>query len=234
MRTTNATVKPTLHVSVIAVLCAFAAGCLLLASCFTSNSQSATTPSSSSAPQSSEAASSSTPEKLTDQSSGVSVVVPDGWESVAPSSDYPDIVKWVLVPKDKSVQAQMVFLTWDLYGDASEEERAGRTREDINTRLFDEAYVLNSTRGSMVNTKNETANLVTLGGVEYWKARIDGTSSPNQTRASEEQPLTEIDYYHYQDGYAYVFATSILNEPEQTVDAIASDLEQIMSSVSYE
>lgn len=234
MKANNTAATTTLHVSIIATLCAIAIGCLFLTSCSSASNQSASTASSSSTHQSSEASSTNTPEKLTDQSSGVSVVVPDGWESVAIPSDYPDMVKWVLVPKDNSVQAQMVFLTWDMYGDASEEERAGRTREDVNTRMFDEAYVLNLARGSMTDTKSETADLVTLNGVEYWQVRVDGTSSPNQTRTDEEQPFTELDYYHYENGYAYVFATSILNAPDQTVDEIAAELEDIMSSVSYE
>ena len=234
MKANNTAAMTTLHVSIIAALCAIAIGCLLLTSCSSSSNQLATTASSSSTSQSSEASPTNTPEKLTDQSSGVSVVVPDGWESVAVSSDYPDMVKWELVPKGDAVQAQMVFLTWDMYGDASEEERAGRTREDVNTRIFDEAYVLNLARGSMTDTKSETANLVTLNGVEYWQVRVDGTSSPSQTRTGEEQPLTEIDYYRYENGYAYVFATSILNASDQTVDEIATELEGIMSSVSYE
>lgn len=173
------------------------------------------------------------PLQISDPSSGVTITVPNGWERVNPGDDYPDFVKWVLVPTNKRIQAQMAFLTWDAYGEASEEERAGRTREEINTKAFDEEYVLQVARGSAVDITNETAELIEINGSDYWKVRVDGTSSLESNYAKKVVPQTEIGYYRYDNGYAYYFSTTILDAPDQSIDAIAATLEKIIASATY-
>lgn len=168
-----------------------------------------------------------------DEESGVSFAIPSGWQRTSIPDDYIDDIKCVLVPSD-GANAQIVFMTFDMYGSASEEERQGLAREELNTAYFTEDYVLSNTRGDMVDVQSESAELVTAGGKEYWQVRVDGISSAGQIRSGGQLPLTEINYFHFDNGYAYYFLLASIDQAPQTNEALSSSLASLVESVKYE
>ena len=170
---------------------------------------------------------------LSDPASGVSATIPSGWKKVGSGKDYPDNVKWVLVPTDSSIQAQIAFITWDIYAAAPEEQRNRISRSDINTRHFDEEYILSTTRGSLTNIEYEKADLLELGGNEYWVAGVIGTTPPKETNSGKSQVDTRVNCYHYDNGIAYLFSLDVLGGSKQTDEKLVSDLENMVASTVY-
>lgn len=173
------------------------------------------------------------PTTFRDEASGVSFAIPAGWQRVSVPDNYNSDYKCALAPDDDS-SVFVLFYTSDVYGNLTEGERQGLTREEFSTTNFDEGNFLAFVEEGMSEVQSESCDLVTIEGNDYWCVRVDGTSSSNATTTGQQIPLTEIQYYRYDNGYAYCFFLFSINQTPQTNEALSSSFASLVESVKYE
>lgn len=131
----------------------------------------------------------------------------------------------VLFPSYASGDTAALVITWD----ASEymtEEFIAQYGDDLSIQTVSEDVVLEHNRMNMDAVESEAAELVEIGGVDYWKAQTKGTYSGS--------PMTDTSYYCFAGERMYQYTLSSLGESEQTNKALADDFAAMIASISYE
>lgn len=95
-----------------------------------------------------------------------------------------------------------------------------------STETIGEDAVLEQNRLNMDSVESEAAELVEIGGIEYWKAQTEGTYSG--------APRTNILYSCFTGTNVYAYILLCTDESDETNEALAADLDQIVASASYQ
>ncbi len=100
--------------------------------------------------------------------------------------------------------------------------------ENPNVEIFDKDAVLGQNSVTINSLQNETAELVEINEIEYWKAQAEGTSSDSNL------PRKNVSYFCLVGANLYEYTLSATDESDETNEALAADLDQIVASASYQ
>ena len=97
--------------------------------------------------------------------------------------------------------------------------------ESFQIDIVDEEVVLDWAKSNMDTVERESANLIEINGVKYWRAQVDGTSSEISEKDTCYYCLVDLSFYEY--------ALVYIGSSEQANETLADDLEAIVRSANY-
>lgn len=181
---------------------------------------------------SSSASLTSAPEEFSDQTSGVSFTIPQDWKRGSIHSSDSTYLKCLLLPRDKSDEAEIGFMSWDMYEELSSKAKQRIARKDYNISLYDKADAMEDAKRYFSKIDESTAEKVTINGRQYWRVQVDGTSTEGALRDGSTAPVRIIEYFSVENGYAYYFLFMCKTSTGDTED-LTKTMSQFMSSVKY-
>lgn len=132
----------------------------------------------------------------------------------------------VLIPPSTGKYAGLLVYATDMSQYVN--EYINQYGENPNVEIIDKDAVLGQNSVTINSLQNETAELVEINGIEYWKAQAEGTSSDsNLVRKS-------VSYFCLVGTNLYEYTLFTTDESDETNEALAADLEQIVASASYQ
>lgn len=167
----------------------------------------------------------SAPQQITIPGTSSQIAIPGDWEYQIKSMD-DDSLNDVLILRPSSTKEYMGLMVGssDVSQAVDEYTRQYGSAPSIGT--IGEDAVLEQNRLDMDSVENETAELSEINGIKYWKVQTEGTGSNLSTRNVSYFCLVGTNLYEYT-----LFTT---DESDETNEALAADLEQIVASASYQ
>lgn len=174
----------------------------------------------------------SAPEEFSDKASGVSFTIPQNWKRGSIHSNETTYFKCLLLPRDKSDEAEIGFMSWDMYDELSDKAKQRIARKDYNISLYDKADAMEDAKRYFSKIDDSTAEKVTINGRQYWRVQVDGTSTEGALRDGSTAPIRIIEYFSVDNGYAYYYLFMCKTSTGGTEDPTKT-MSQFMSSVKY-
>lgn len=169
---------------------------------------------------------SSEPQQVTIPLTDTTVTIPAGWSYEDKVYEEQGISGFEMYPPSSNKKTAVVIMAQDVSEYITEDvlEECGG---EFTTRNLTEDSVLAQNRGMLSTIDSESAELVTINGIEYWKAEAEGARAKTGTHAKC------ISYYHHEGMTLYSFSMTSIVESEQTNDALIADVEAIAASAIY-
>lgn len=167
----------------------------------------------------------SAPQQITIPGTSSQIAIPGDWEYQIKSMD-DDSLNDVLILRPSSTKEYTGLMVGS--SDVSQAVD-GYTRQygsAPSIETIGEDVVLEQNRLNMDSVESEVAELVEIGGIEYWKAQTEGTYSG--------APRTNILYSCFTGTNVYSYILLCTDESDETNEALAADLDQIVASASYQ
>lgn len=174
----------------------------------------------------------SAPEEFSDKASGVSFTIPQNWKRGSIHSSEATYLKCRLLPRGKSDEAQIGFMSWDMYDELSSKEKQIIARKDYNISLYDKADVMEDVKQYFSKIDESSAEKVNINGRQYWRVQTDGTSAKGTLWDGSTVPIRIIEYFSVDNGYAYCFFFMCKTTTGDTED-LTKTMSQFMNSVKY-
>lgn len=169
-----------------------------------------------------------------DPETGVSFTFPTNWGKASNEGEAQGI-SCMLAPYDGD-SALMYFGTVDEYAAVADEGEAlgegGVSREELDMAFLDEATVLARVELGMDTVQSENAELVTIGGRDYWHATASGTASDGEQGGDIGAMRTE--YIRMENGFSYRFGLLSFGSSAGRNEEMNADLLELMNSVGYQ
>ena len=172
------------------------------------------------------------PEEFSDQTSGVSFTIPQDWKRGSIHSSEATYLNCRLLPRDKSDEEEIVFMSWDTYDALSSKAKQRIARNDYNISLYDKADAMKDAKRYFSKIDDSTAEKVTINGRQYWRVQVDGTSAKDVLRDGSTAPIRIIEYISVENGYAYCYLFMCKTSTGDTED-LTKTMSQFMNSVKY-
>ena len=158
-------------------------------------------------------------------STNTQITVPVGWDSRAygqgNGSSYEALL---LYPSYAGKDTAVFAIAWD----ASEflaDEYMKQYGDNLSISTVNENVVLERNRMNMDTVESETASLVEINGVEYWKAVTEGSYSGS--------PMKDTSYYCFANSALYQYTLSCLGDSDISNETLAADFDSIVASANY-
>lgn len=181
---------------------------------------------------SSSASLASAPEEFSDKASGVSFTIPQDWKRGSIQSSEATYLKCRLLPRGKSDEAQIGFMSWDMYDELNSKEKQRIARKDCNISLYDKADAMEDAKQYFSKIDESSAEKVNINERQYWRVQIDGTSAKGALRDGSNALIRIIEYFSVDNGYAYCFFFMCKTTTGDTED-LTKTMSQFMNSVKY-
>ena len=169
----------------------------------------------------------SKPQQLTIPGTNSQVIIPGDWEcqiSNRGSSSSRSLL--TLYPSSAKEYTVIMVVSYDMSQPVN--EHTNQYGSAPNTRAIGKDIVLKQNSLNMDSVESETAELSEINGIEYWKAQAEGTSSDSNL------PRKNVSYFCLVGANLYEYTLSATDESDETNEALAADLEQIVASASYQ
>lgn len=164
--------------------------------------------------------------EVTVPSTKTKITIPAGWQYEEKSIEERKVSGFVFYPPYASGSMDMDLLVWDVSEDLSE-ETLSQYGGELSTSDLSKDYVLEDNKSSLSSADDEKAEIVELGGEEYWKAEATGD------RAASGSKMICMSYYHYDNKRIYQYIIRKLVESDQPLETLISDMEGIIKSAVY-
>ena len=169
----------------------------------------------------------SKPQQLTIPGTNSQVIIPGDWEcriSNRGSSSSRNLL--ALYPSSAKEYTVIMVVSYDMSQPVN--EHTDQYGSAPNTRAIGKDIVLKQNSLNMDSVESETAELSEINGIEYWKVQTEGTSSDSNL------PRKNVSYFCLVGANLYEYTLSATDESDETNEALAADLEQIVASASYQ
>lgn len=167
----------------------------------------------------------SKPQQLTIPGTNSQITIPGDWEcqiSNQGSSSSRNLL--ALYPSSAKEYTGIMVGSSDMSQPVN--EYTGQYGSAPSTRVIGKDVVLKQNSLNMDSVESETAELSEINGIEYWKVQTEGIGSNLPTKNVSYFCLVGTNLYEYT-----LFAT---DESDETNEALAASLEQIVVSASYQ
>lgn len=169
----------------------------------------------------------SAPQQITIPGTSSQIAIPGDWEyQTRNNSDKSLNDGLVLIPPSTGKYTGLLVYATDMSQYVN--EYINQYGENPNVEIFDKDAVLGQNSMTINSLQNETAELVEINGIEYWKAQAEGTSSDSNL------PRKNVSYFCLVGANLYEYTLSATDESDETNEALAADLDQIVASASYQ
>lgn len=158
-------------------------------------------------------------------STNTQVTVPVGWDSQTYGQGNESPYEALLLYPSYAGKDTAVFaMAWDT-SEFVTDEFVKQYGDNLSIRTVNEDVVLERNRMNMDTVDNETASLVEINGVDYWKAVTEGTYSGS--------PMKDTSYYCYANSSLYQYTLSCLGDSDISNETLAADFDSIVASADY-
>lgn len=170
---------------------------------------------------------------FSDSQTGISFDVPQGWEMRSNSDRDDTMAECFLLPKSSSVDAQIHFMSWDVYSRFDEKAKQRVARKECNISAYTKEEVLENVKRYFSRIENSTIEKVNINGRQYWKAQVEGQSADGVLEDGDPAPLRIIEIFSIENGYAYYFTFMCDNSSDASVKELTETISPLMNSVKY-
>ena len=168
----------------------------------------------------------SAPSQATIPGTNTQITVPSEWShQTYNQNNESSNAAFVLFPSYAKEDTGILVLAWD----ASQyltDEYISQYGDSLSIRTVSEEAVLDRNRVNIDSVESESAELIEIGGIDYWKAQATGSYSG--------LPIKNTSYFCFANKKLYEFTLSSLDESDETNEALSADMEKIVASATYQ